>query len=121
MQFVRTGANIVAIAVFTAAASATPFDGLYAPSESFAMWSCQAEDIGADVGAVGIMKDYLQGVENACKLTNPTNVRGMDAVLYDAICSGEGEKYSHRVMLMRHDNGIYVIQDGYAAEWRSCR
>ncbi|MEX0281235.1 MAG: hypothetical protein AB3N13_08620 [Arenibacterium sp.] len=121
MQLLKTGAIIVAIAVSTIAASATPFDGLYAPSDSFGMWSCQAMDIGADVGAVGILEGYLQGVENACELTNPTNVRGMDAILYDANCSGEGETYSHRVMLMRHDEGIYVIQDGYVAEWRRCR
>ena len=66
------------------------------------------------------MDGFLEGVESSCKLTKPTKVRGMDAVLYDAICSSEGEQYSYRVMLMRRDNGIYVVQNGYASEWRSC-
>ena len=101
-------------------AYATPFDGLYAPANGFEFWSCKASELGGDGGAVGVENGHLQGVENACELTNPTNIRGMDAILYDGVCSGEGEQYTHRVMLMRHDSGIYVIQDGYSAEWRSC-
>ena len=98
----------------------TPFDGLYAPERGFESWRCTAEYLGGDGGAVGVVDGFLEGVESSCKLTKPTKVRGMDAVLYDAICSSEGEQYSYRVMLMRRDNGIYVVQNGYASEWRSC-
>ena len=49
-------------------AIATPFDGLYAPSAGFEIWSCEAEDLGGDGGAVGIVDGFLQGVENACEL-----------------------------------------------------
>jgi len=115
---------MVAIAMMasnsTSIAYATPFDGLYAPANSFESWSCKASELGGDGGAVGVENGYLRGVENACELTKPTDIRGMAAILYDAICSGEGEQYTQRVMLMRHDSGIYVIQDGYSAEWRSC-
>ena len=59
---------------------ATPFDGLYAPAGSFESWSCKSEELGGDGGAVGVTNNYLHGVENDRELTNPTNVRGMDAV-----------------------------------------
>ncbi len=113
--------SAVVLMASASAVYATPFDGLYAPAGSFESWSCKSEELGGDGGAVGVTNDYLHGVENDCELTNPTNVRGMDAVLYDAVCSGEGEQYSYRLMLMRHDIGIYVIGNSYAAEWRSCQ
>ena len=111
--------SAVALVASASAIHATPFDGLYAPAGSFESWSCKSEELGGDGGAVGVMNGNLHGVENDCKLTNPTNVRGMDAILYDAVCSGEGEQYSYRLMLMRHDRGIYLIGNGYAGEWRS--
>lgn len=110
----------IAMLASTSIAYATPFDGLYAPADSFERWSRKASEIGEGLGAVGVVGGYLEGVENSCELTKPTNIRGMDAIVYDAICSGEGEQYTHRVMLMRHDSGIYVIENGYSSKWRSC-
>ncbi|MFT6605777.1 MAG: hypothetical protein ACJA2X_000953 [Halocynthiibacter sp.] len=109
-----------ALIASTSMAYATPFDGLYAPAGSYDSWSCKPSEIGAELGAVGVVNGHLEGVENSCELTEPTNIRGLDAIIYDAICFAEGEQYTHRVILMRHDSGIYVIQDGYSAEWRSC-
>ncbi len=101
-------------------AEATPFDGLYYPAGM--SWSCDASEVGMDGGAVAVSDGYLRGVENSCELTLQTNVRGMDAILYDAVCSGEGEEYPpYRLMLMRHSSGIYIIDNGHVADWRQCR
>ena len=74
-----------------------------------------------DGGVLGIQDGYLHGLENTCELTKPTNIRGMDAILYDAQCSGEGEQYSYRLMILRHAAGLYLVQDGFVADWRPCQ
>ncbi|SDJ40935.1 hypothetical protein [Aliiruegeria lutimaris] len=111
-------AIVVSWVAFAAVAEAqSPFDGLYYPTGS-AGWDCRT--LGADMGALGVLDGFLEGVENRCAMTNPVNVRDLPAVLYDLECSGEGTTYAERVMLMRSDQGIYVIRDGYVAEWSRC-
>jgi len=36
----------------------------------------------------------------------------MDATLYDAICRADGAPWHRRIMIMRTENGITVIQKG---------
>jgi len=97
----------------------TPFEGLYRPNYDFASsWDCAT--VGMEGGAVAVEGDVLHGVGNACQLTDPVEVRGMNAVLYDAICTGEGDAYSERVLLMSHDFGIYVLRDGLVLDWLRC-
>ncbi|AZV77651.1 hypothetical protein EBB79_06925 [Parasedimentitalea marina] len=105
--------------LMSATGFAAPFDGLYTSVDG--TWSCNPEDLGMDGGVLGIQGAYLHGLENTCELTKPTSIRGMDAVLFDAQCSGEGEQYSYRVMIMRHEEGLYLVQDGLVADWRRCQ
>lgn len=107
------------VALIAAPAFTGPFDGIYQPAGY--QWSCRSEQIGMDSGALAIQGDVLRGVENYCRLTRPTPVRDMNAVLYDAVCSAEGSQYSERVMLMRHPHGVYVMRDGSVADWRRCQ
>ena len=58
--------------------------------------------------------------ETSCAYTNQKNVRGMDAWLFDAECSAEGETYKYRTMLMLSDNGIFQILDGMIDYYESC-
>lgn len=112
-------AALLAATVVASGATSGPYDGLYVPEGM--NWSCRADQLGMDGGALAFRGDELVGVENYCKLTQPTQVRGMNAVLFDAVCSGEGEEYTERVMLMPHfQNGIYIIRDGGVADWRRC-
>ena len=99
--------------------AATPYDGVFRPNFDFAeSWDCTT--LGAEGGAVGVEGDKLIGVENTCTLTDPVEVRDMNATLYDADCTGEGETVRARVMLMAHDYGIYVIRDGFVSDWLRC-
>jgi hypothetical protein len=81
-------------------------------------WDCQS--IGSDGGALAVRDGVFYGVENACQLTNPVEVNGMSAVLYDAECNGEGESYAKRMMLMRVPEGLAVIEDGFVNVLRAC-
>jgi len=47
-------------------------------------------------------------------------VRGMAATLFDARCTVEGAVTQARIMLMKHPFGLYVIRDGFVADWISC-
>lgn len=67
---------------------------LYAPVGM--QWPCRSNDMGMDGGALLIDETRLIGVENFCRLLQPTPIRDMDAVLYDATCNAEGMEYSLR-------------------------
>jgi hypothetical protein len=110
---------VLALALAPGLAVATPYDGLYRPNYDFAAsWDCTT--VGMEGGALAIEDDRLIGVETGCELADPVEVRGMNAVLYDATCGGEGEVYEERVMLMAHAFGVYVIRDAMVADWLSC-
>lgn len=112
-------AFVLATAAAAAPALAGPFEGTYYPGIALpGAWDCKS--IGMDGGALAVQGDELIGVENRCTLTAPVEVRDMDAVLYDAQCAGEGETTSERVMLMRSTEGLYVIRDGFVADWLRC-
>lgn len=101
-------------------AIAGPFDGNYydranGPSEGYCIATpgySSAEIIGNEVVFY----------ETSCALSNPVNVRGMDAYLFDATCTGDGSAYDTRIMLMRPDggDGIIVLTDSFVYDWASC-
>jgi hypothetical protein len=114
----RWQASLLVLCLATPLA-AGPFDGLYRPDQPWAEgWDCQT--VGSDGGALSIKDDLFQGVENQCRLTNPVPVTGMDAILYDAECAGEGETYSYRLMLMRTPEGVAMIEDGSVVPLARC-
>lgn len=99
--------------------AAGPYDGLYRPDFDWAQgWDCQ--NIGSDGGALAIRDDTFFGVESACRLTNPVQVRDLPATLYDAQCSAEGETYNERIMLMTVAEGVAVSRIGGVSILRSC-
>lgn len=106
----------VSLAVLATPLAAQEFDGIYRPAGS--AWDCKS--VGSDGGAMAVRDGMFYGVESACKLTNPTPVKGMRAVLFDAECEGEGETYGYRMMLMQLAGGIAVMTDGYANEYERC-
>ncbi|GKY87856.1 hypothetical protein [Sinisalibacter aestuarii] len=115
----RIFSALAACILIPAAAGAGPFDGLYRPNDDWAeRWDCQS--VGMEGGALEITGTTITGVDNACTLADPVEVRGLNAVLYDRTCTGEGEPYSERLMLMGHDFGVYVITDGLVLDWLRC-
>ena len=100
-------------------AVAGPYDGIYRPDYPGAeSWDCRT--VGMDGGALAIRDGRFEGVENSCALSNPVNVRGMAATLFDAECSGEGETYSKRLMLLKTPEGVAMIEDGFADNLVRC-
>lgn len=60
--------------------------------------------------------------ESTCKLTDPVEVRGMrGATLFDAVCTGEGEEWSYRMLLMPTSRGGLIrLEEGLAVEYVRC-
>lgn len=115
----RLAILVLALSVGTASAQGTPYDGIYRPDTDWgAGWDCRS--VGADGGALAIRDGAFFGVESRCDLTAPVQVRGMSATLYDAVCGGEGETWTERLMIMATDSGVLMIRDGFASPLRRC-
>lgn len=75
---------------------------------------------GSDA-VVRVTLPQIRYYESLCTLSNAVPVRDMDATLYDATCSGEGDTWQHRLMLMRTDEGqLLHAQQGYAQLLSPC-
>ncbi len=107
-------ASCLVFAVANAAAG--PFDGKYRYNEH---WDCSK--LGQDGGAISISETTYIGVEQRCNLTNPVEVRGMNATLYDAQCSAEGSIYKSRIMLLKSaSEKLYIVNEGSVSIWQKC-
>ncbi|MCP5073753.1 MAG: hypothetical protein GY947_10730 [Rhodobacteraceae bacterium] len=116
--------NLAATVIFLLAIPTTllagPYDGVYRPDQLWAEnWDCKS--IGMDGGALAIKEGMFHGVENSCELTNPVKIRGMSATLYDAVCQGEGESYSYRLMLLKTEKGVAFVKDGVVSSLVRCQ
>ena len=93
------------------------FKPLAAPEDA---WSCKAEALGQDGGALGLSQQEMIGIGSSCTLNNPVNIRNMEALLYDASCTTSGDTDVVRVMIMPSPGGVYIIRDKQVFEWIRC-
>jgi len=102
---------ILVMLAWSGAAIAGPYDGIFRPDGDWAKdWDC--DTVGMGGGAYSFSGNQYRGIESLCILNKPTPVRGMDATLFDADCTAEGDSYSYRIMVMKTDVGIAVILPG---------
>ena len=63
----------------------------------------------------------FEGLETRCAMTNPVNIRGMEAVLFDMECEGEGDRWTHRSFMMIDQSGaLVIINDGFLSVISRC-
>lgn len=108
---------LIAVAVAAGPLSAGPFDGTY---KQTATSDCAT--VGVEGGAIRIERSIFYGVEAKCRMLNPVDIVNMDATLYEMQCTGEGETWTERAMLMTdaEQAGIYMIWNGYAFRYQRC-
>jgi len=77
---------------------------------------------GTPDGRMSIAGEQIQFWESACRLTNPVPVRDMlAATLYDMACSGEGETWMSRILLMPgFDSDLILLREGLVVEYQRC-
>lgn len=102
---------ILLLSVLAPAVWAGPFDGRYRPdTPGGESWDCKT--IGRDGGAILITSSLMFAVGSRCTLRDPKQVGGMDSTLYDAICRTDGAPWQRRVMIMKTETGVAVVQKG---------
>ena len=110
---------LVPLLLVAGVAQSQTIEGLYRPvGPEAASWSCNPDDLGMDLGALGILDNKLYGLENTCDLTDPRERDGGTQFL--AICSGEGENYSKDTFIAPTDTGVSLTSDGKTINWRRC-
>lgn len=99
------------------AVAAGPFDGVYKQTAN-----AECSLVGVDGGSLKIENNIFHGVEVECRMTRPVDVNEMSATIYHMQCSGEGQTWSERAILMpdAENKGIYMIWDGYAFRYERC-
>ncbi len=115
----QTSLGLLAVSASLACATAghaQGIDGLYQPSG--ASWSCSADQVGMDGGALSIQGDVLNGVENRCYLTSPRPDGA--GTRYTAVCSAEGEEYREDLTLKPTANSLSLERDGSTVYWERC-
>ncbi|MFQ1701095.1 hypothetical protein ACJ5NV_10905 [Loktanella agnita] len=99
------------------ALTAGPYDGVYKQTAN-----AECALVGADGGAVRIAENIFHGVEMECRMTRPIDVNDMSATIFQMECSGEGQTWTERAILMTDadQSGLYMIWDGYAFRYDRC-
>lgn len=97
--------------------AASPYDGIYRQNAN-----AECALVGVDGGSLEIREGIFHGVEMSCRMTRPVNVVDMNATLYTMQCSGSGQSWTERAMLMQdaEDDGIIMAWDGYAFRYARC-
>ena len=105
------------VCVFPAILAASPYDGVYKQTAN-----AECSLVGVDGGALKIEDNIFYGVEVECRMTSPVDVTDMDATLYEMQCSGEGETWTERALMMpdAEDTGLYMVWKGYAFRYDRC-
>ncbi|PXW68579.1 hypothetical protein C7964_10386 [Loktanella sp. PT4BL] len=105
------------LAFLPAALWASPYDGVYKQTAN-----AECALVGVDGGSLKIEENIFYGVEVECHMINPVEVEDMNATIYEMQCSGEGEAWTERAMLMpdAQGTGLYMIWSGYAFRYDRC-
>ena len=92
------------------------FDGLWRADPSSA-----CVHTGEEGTALKVEDETLYGGSTTCNMSNPVDVTGMQAVLYDMACKDEDDTFDGRAMFMNAaDGGLLLIWDGYAFKYQAC-
>lgn len=95
--------------------SANSADGRYITACKSVAW----ENCDGRLEVVGLEFRFWESV---CLMTNPVQVRDMpDTVLYDAVCEGEGDKWTERHLIQTGNPiGITILNKSGALFFRRC-
>ena len=97
--------------------SGGPFDGVYKQTAN-----AECSLVGIDGGSVKVEDSIFYGVEMQCRMINPIDIRDMNATIFNMECSGSGQTWSERAIMMADAEtpGVYMIWNGYAFRYQRC-
>lgn len=60
-------------------------------------------------------------IETSCKLGDPVAIRDMpEGTLYDAVCNGEGDIWTERMLVYKTFDGIAILSRGAVRTYQRC-
>lgn len=73
-------------------------------------------------GRLTIAGDSISFIESTCRLTQPTELRGLpQALLFDMACSGEGTDWTERILIGANgEDGLLIYARGFASTYIRC-
>ena len=94
-----------------------PYDGLYKQTVH-----SECALVGVEGGTLKIAESIFHGVEMECRMTNPVDINDMDATIYQMECSGAGQTWTERSILMNdaETDGLIMVWNGYAFRYERC-
>jgi len=109
----------IVLAVLATPVVADTYDGEYYWTGTDPVQGCT--DDGYNDMSVKIDGTLIFWIETTCDLRNPTEIRDMsDGTLYDAYCSGEGDKWTERMLLYQTYEGVAVLSRGAVRTYSRC-
>lgn len=95
-------------------------DGVYYWQDSDPGFGC-AESAYAEF-QITIEGNKISFVETQCKLGDPVGIRDMaEATLYDAVCTGEGDTWTERMLVYETYDGVALLSRGAARTYTRCQ
>jgi len=111
---------LIALTLLAAPAVADTYDGRYFWRGGDPVTACDP-DVYND-GSITIDGPQISFIESSCQLTKPTALRDMpEGTLFDAICSGEGDTWTERMMVYKTFDGVAVISRGAVRTYTRCQ
>lgn len=94
------------------------FDGDWAVGDPMA---CDLSGHDSANFAVRIRGDQFRGLESECRMTNPVTLPGLGAVIHEMDCTGEGDSWTYRALMMLDREGqLVMVSDGMALIYPRC-
>ncbi|MEQ8366202.1 MAG: hypothetical protein RIB61_05785 [Roseicyclus sp.] len=105
--------STLALLLLSMPLAAQDFDGQYQISQ------CTP---GPSDSQMSIRGDRIEFWESSCEMSNPVDLRDMgQATLYDLKCTGEGEEWSDRVLLMEGvEADLIMLREGFVSFYQRC-
>jgi len=124
-----TLAIIAALSLTPSALAQSEFEGLWKRAPIFLPdgtvvdpYECSADE---EEGTVLIEDNEYRDAESNCTMSNPRNVRGMNATLFDVTCRGEWGSQTQRELLLLYRNTdvrdrLLIARPDSSAEFVRC-
>ena len=113
-------AAALALILLASPVAAQNLDGVYHWVDTDPATSCDTD--GYNPFQVTIEGNKVSFVETQCKLGNPEEISDMpEGTLYEAVCSGEGDTWTERMIVYETFDGVALLSRGAARTYTRCQ
>lgn len=103
-------ASVLALSFATTALSQSFYVGTWVDEHA----SCSPDsDTGDYLIRLRLTETTMTHYESSCALTNPVSIRDINGILFDMVCTGEGEEWTERgLFIVDNEGGLLYHRRG---------